>query len=82
MSTTDEHKRDLDVSADLWSWGAAAFENLEPGEAFGPLMNLALAARDRPSIATSVCRTDVIGGAFGSPGGNIKPHAEYNFGLS
>lgn len=49
--------------------------------AVGPLTNLALAARLRPSLPTTLPRTVVMGGAFGNPGGNIKAHAEYNFFL-
>ena len=49
--------------------------------ATGPLTNVALALRAAPELASSPNRIVVMGGAFGSPGGNITPTAEYNFHL-
>lgn len=49
--------------------------------AVGPLTNVALAFRHDPTLARSIRNLVVMGGAFGSPGGNITPRAEYNFHL-
>jgi inosine-uridine nucleoside N-ribohydrolase len=47
--------------------------------ATGPLTNLALATDVDPGIGGKIDRVVVMGGAFGSPGGNVTPWAEFNF---
>lgn len=49
--------------------------------AIGPLTNLAQWFDTDPSIAPSLSRVVIMGGAFGDPSGNITPSAEYNFHL-
>lgn len=54
----------------------------EPGSvkiaALGPLTNIATALQKAPDIADRIGQVVVMGGAFGKPGGNITPHAEFN----
>ncbi len=52
-----------------------------PVLATGPLTNVALAMERSPGLAAALPQLMVMGGAFGSPGGNITPVAEYNFHL-
>lgn len=49
--------------------------------ATGPLTNIALALRREPSISSHIDAIVIMGGAFGNPGGNITPHAEFNFAM-
>jgi len=46
--------------------------------ATGPLTNVAAMCRVEPDLARHVDRVVVMGGAFGDPGGNVTPHAEFN----
>lgn len=44
----------------------------------GPMTNVALAVQRDPSLPGRVREIVTMGGAFGDPGGNITPHAEFN----
>ena len=44
----------------------------------GPLTNLAIAINVRPEIVERICKLVVMGGAYYT-GGNVTPHAEFNF---
>jgi purine nucleosidase len=47
--------------------------------AIGPLTDVALGLRADPYLPERVDRLVVMGGALGSPAGNISPRAEFNF---
>jgi purine nucleosidase len=47
--------------------------------ATGPLTDVALALEAAPELGGFVDRLVAMGGAFGSPGGNVSPRAEFNF---
>lgn len=49
--------------------------------ATGPLTNIATALDKEPSISSSIESVVIMGGAFGNPGGNVTPHAEFNFAM-
>ncbi len=44
----------------------------------GPMTNIALAYQRNPEITKHVKEIVTMGGAFGQPGGNITPYAEFN----
>jgi purine nucleosidase len=46
--------------------------------ATGPLTNLAQVLELAPDLGGRVDRVVIMGGAFGDPGGNVTPHAEFN----
>jgi purine nucleosidase len=46
--------------------------------ATGPLTNLARVLELAPDLGGRIDRLVVMGGAFGDPGGNVTPHAEFN----
>jgi len=47
--------------------------------ALGPLTNVALALELEPDLHRLTRRVVVMGGAFGNPGGNVTPTAEFNW---
>ncbi|MBO0714855.1 MAG: nucleoside hydrolase, partial [Acidimicrobiales bacterium] len=59
----------------------ASFDQPAPAHllAIGPLTNVALALEAEPRLPARLDRLVAMGGAFGSPAGNISPHAEFNF---
>ena len=49
--------------------------------ASGALTNIATVFQAAPDVIEKIDQLVLMGGAFGNPGGNIKPHAEFNINV-